>query len=93
MYLVNFNEDGDFTGELNISGWEANLTGNYKQIGPSYYEMTAQLIGPDFSVSMNKRAEIGKRYFLAAESTSSLLPFVFECKFHSKYRLVNCSLI
>eukprot|EP00108_Taenia_solium_P007401 TsM_000130500 transcript=TsM_000130500 gene=TsM_000130500 len=75
---INYNSDGDFSGGLNIAGWEANITGNMKQVGPSDYEITTQLIRPDFSLSVNQQVTIGKLYVLAAESTSKLLPFVFK---------------
>ncbi|KAL5107954.1 Apolipophorin [Taenia crassiceps] len=75
---INYNSEGEFSGDLNIAGWETNITGNMKQVGPSDYEVTTQLIRPDFSLSVNQQVTIGKLYVLAAESTSKLLPFIFK---------------
>ncbi|KAH9280984.1 Apolipophorin -like protein [Echinococcus granulosus] len=76
--LVNYNSEGEFAGELNIAGWEANITGNVKQVGSSDHEVTAQFIRPDFSLSVNYQVTVGKIYILAAESTSNILPFIFK---------------
>ncbi|VDM30875.1 unnamed protein product [Hydatigera taeniaeformis] len=75
---INYGSEGEFTGELNIADWEAKITGTMKQVGPHDYEVAAQLIRPDFSLSVNQQATIGKLYVLAAESTSKLLPFVLK---------------
>uniref|UniRef100_A0A5K3EQA8 Vitellogenin domain-containing protein n=1 Tax=Mesocestoides corti TaxID=53468 RepID=A0A5K3EQA8_MESCO len=74
---VNYNTEGDFTGEVTIGKWEANITGDFKSTGPSDYELSAQLISDEISLSAKQQTKTGKRYVLAVESTGKILPLTF----------------
>ncbi|VUZ46441.1 unnamed protein product [Hymenolepis diminuta] len=75
---VNSSEDGELEGVVHLGDWTAKLSGNLHQLGTSDYEMSAQIVHPDYSVSLNQQTTAGQRYVLAAESTSPLLPFVLK---------------
>ncbi|KAM7542846.1 hypothetical protein Aperf_G00000003178 [Anoplocephala perfoliata] len=75
---VNYNKEGELAGEMKIGSWVATISGSLKDLGNNEYELSAQLTHPDFIVSVNQQTTLGMRYFLAAESTSPLLPFVFK---------------
>ncbi len=75
---VSYNDEGDFSGDLSIGEWNSNVTGHYKPVGSSEYELSALSLERVSNLSLNMQIKPKKSYILAAEFTGPKCPFILK---------------